>query len=614
MILRRSSRVFPEEQRSTPFRSWQEATTALTEAAAPATGEQLTLADKIGIGISPTTPRVVAAATLRVALEPVIGNQITSSPVERFGEHLASLRHDSDPAIDPANGEEASAWIEYLHLVRRREALGRLRLCEGDIVKTPNHEVAQVSSIGVDGRVYFKGGLGQSSWPDLVEVLARADDHTAAADSLRKRAADMAAHRRQRARFSAAKAAALSDYAVTDTPTIAEIDEFEQVVDGAEDERPIQRFLSDHQHMLACLLGDRLMYSVALPRLGSQYVPDFVIAGVDSLGIRWVLVELETPNTAMYLKDGKRFSGKTRNALSQIVDWRHWLSQNLSYARSPKDRQGLGLIDITPKPPAVVVIGRRSGLPAAGEAARHDSVERNIEVQTYDRLFERLRKLIQFTGPPGANPHLIPQSPCGSSRVLIRSIEMGEVVQRCRSLYPSCCSRRTPAVAGSRSYPGAVVALTRRRRSLTKGRHTTRILSTSNTSNKPSVARVYGHAGADGLGRLGRWPPARGRRGRCCRFAAGGAPAATPSEWLERRRADLLPTEYFHVVFAVPPLVARAAVEEEAVEQPLRRRRQARAPNPSATRWPRCPQSSRLPRRRQRRVAQRCTLRRQRTG
>ncbi len=393
MILRRSSRVPTERRRSTPFRSWQEATTALTEASAPATREQLALADKIGIQISPTIPRVVAAATLRVALEPVTRNHITSAPVERFEEHLASLRHDSDPAVDAAHGEEASAWIEYLHLVRRREALARLRLCEGDIVTTPHHEVAQVSSIGADGRVYFRGGLGQSSWPDLVEVLARADDHSTAADSLRERAANMAAHRRQRAPFSAVKAAALSDYAVTGIPTIAEIDEFERLVDGAEDERPIQRFLSDHQHMLACLLGDRLRYSVALPRLGSQYVPDFVIAGVDSLGIRWVLVELETPNTAMYLTDGKQFSGKTRNALSQVVDWRHWLSENLSYARSPKDRDGLGLIDIAPKPPAVVVIGRRSGLSAAREAARHDSVDRNIEIQTYDRLFERLRHL-----------------------------------------------------------------------------------------------------------------------------------------------------------------------------------------------------------------------------
>ena len=31
--------------------------------------------------------------------------------------------------------------------------------------------------------------------------------------------------------------------------------------------------------------------------------------------------------------------------------------------------------------------------------------------------------------------------------------------------------------------------------------------------------------------------------------------------WLERRRADLLPTEYFHVVFTVPPAVAEIGTQ-----------------------------------------------------
>ena len=35
--------------------------------------------------------------------------------------------------------------------------------------------------------------------------------------------------------------------------------------------------------------------------------------------------------------------------------------------------------------------------------------------------------------------------------------------------------------------------------------------------------------------------------------------------WLERRRADLLPTEYFHVVFTVPPAIAEIAAHNKAV-------------------------------------------------
>ena len=37
------------------------------------------------------------------------------------------------------------------------------------------------------------------------------------------------------------------------------------------------------------------------------------------------------------------------------------------------------------------------------------------------------------------------------------------------------------------------------------------------------------------------------------------------AEWLERRRADLLPTEYFHVVFTVAPAVAKVAAQNKAV-------------------------------------------------
>ncbi len=37
------------------------------------------------------------------------------------------------------------------------------------------------------------------------------------------------------------------------------------------------------------------------------------------------------------------------------------------------------------------------------------------------------------------------------------------------------------------------------------------------------------------------------------------------AQWLARRRADLLPTEYFHVVFTVPPAVAEVAAQNKAV-------------------------------------------------
>ena len=342
-----SSRQAPARKKSPALiRTWQEADVALAAEAGPATADQLALAATVGVSIDPATPRVVADAMLRVALQPVMAIEITRAPVERFEERLDSLRRDSDPPMKPENGEEAIAWIQYMYLIRRREALISRQLCEGDIVKTPNGELAEVSSISIDGRIYFKGGSGQCAWPDLVTVQARAADLTAEAAAIRSRVANAAAHRRRLTPLSVVKAAALSDYEVTDTPTIVEIDEFEQVISLAENECPIQQFLENHQCLLTALIAGRPRYCLPKPRLGSEYVPDFLIAGVDSLGIRWVLVELETPRSRVYLKDGRQFDEKARKGISQIGDWRHWLGENLHSARAFKPDGGLGLVDI----------------------------------------------------------------------------------------------------------------------------------------------------------------------------------------------------------------------------------------------------------------------------
>jgi len=40
---------------------------------------------------------------------------------------------------------------------------------------------------------------------------------------------------------------------------------------------------------------------------------------------------------------------------------------------------------------------------------------------------------------------------------------------------------------------------------------------------------------------------------------------AAAREWLEARKADLLPVEYFHVVFTLPPAIAAIAYQNKAV-------------------------------------------------
>lgn len=163
------------------------------------------------------------------------------------------------------------------------------------------------------------------------------------------------------------------------------------VVDGASDERPIQAHIAANPTLLtAHLSGGHGRWVQPQVRLGSQFVADFLIADKDSMGMHWTLVELESPMAKMCLKSGG-FAQKARQGMDQIDDWRDWLGRNHAYAIAPTEAQGLGLRGIDPRPPGLVLIGRRDDrLDDCQRARRAAKIDRRIEVHSYDWLVERV--------------------------------------------------------------------------------------------------------------------------------------------------------------------------------------------------------------------------------
>jgi hypothetical protein len=142
--------------------------------------------------------------------------------------------------------------------------------------------------------------------------------------------------------------------------------------------------------------------------LGSEFITDFVIGDVDSLGIRWVLVELETPASSVTLQGSHELEQHARKGVSQIKEWREWLQHNLDYASRSRQRNGLGLLDMRAGSEGLVLVGRSARLHDNSGAVRHSYREQNnIRIHTYDWLIGRLRGLLIFSGPPAGNPHLI---------------------------------------------------------------------------------------------------------------------------------------------------------------------------------------------------------------
>lgn len=163
------------------------------------------------------------------------------------------------------------------------------------------------------------------------------------------------------------------------------IDEFERFLCDSPDERPLQTFLASCPSLLSPLVpagGD--IWCFDRPRLGSEFVPDFLLATITSVGFRWAMVELESPNEKPLTKAGLP-SKKLAEALKQVRDWRAWLSDNVAYARGE-----LGLKDIDANSPAYVVIGRRASLdPKQIKTYRSMSTE-GTTVMSYDRLLDQI--------------------------------------------------------------------------------------------------------------------------------------------------------------------------------------------------------------------------------
>ncbi len=192
----------------------------------------------------------------------------------------------------------------------------------------------------------------------------------------------------------------LGDFLVWwDDVTREDADELERVLDqaccnprAAERERALQRHLEEHPLLLIQHMGGgHGRWVIPQKKLGAEFVPDFVIGESYSGGGSWTLVELESPASLMFRKDGDP-SASLQHALRQLTDWRAWLMRNRDYAARSRNDNGLGLTDISPNSRGLVLIGRERDLDPADNPRRQRLEEDNmIMLHSYDWLVRQAR-------------------------------------------------------------------------------------------------------------------------------------------------------------------------------------------------------------------------------
>ena len=382
------------------FTSWQDAVAAIRVSISPCDDEQRALASSLGVGMPESVPRIVAVARAQTTIAHRLGLSPVRSSEIRLGQ-LAELAEEASHATpNPATAAETQAWIDYFYLRQRLRALVRLRLTKGDVVQRGSFssQFDAVASIGEDGIVYFAGGRARA-WPDQLTVVARSSDHSPQAEDARRIAANRASNRSTADSWSIAKHQSLRAYAVEGDLSYSDLLDLQEVIESARDERPIQELLQTRPQLIASLVSGHSRYCVPKASLGGRYIPDFLLAKVDSSGVHWTLVELETPESTVTLASANDFDRHTRKGLSQIREWRNWIQDNLDHARRLPAENGLGLIDIRPQAQGLVLVGRRRDLRQNAQSLRNQLAEDSrIDIRTYDWLLEQLEVVLRDGG------------------------------------------------------------------------------------------------------------------------------------------------------------------------------------------------------------------------
>lgn len=207
----------------------------------------------------------------------------------------------------------------------------------------------------------------------------------------------------------ASRSAALIDddlaeyFAWWDEITANDVEAYEKVLDAADDERPLQRFIARNPRLLVQhLRGGGGRWVIPQKRLGSEYVPDFVIGERSSSGFEWQWVELQSPRATLFVPSSGRNSKQLDEGLRQINDWRRWLDNNRDYVRRPRARDGLGLDSASGSDPGMLIIGREADLTEADvERRRQLDTQQNIRIHTYDWLVRQAKARLAALGKWG---------------------------------------------------------------------------------------------------------------------------------------------------------------------------------------------------------------------
>ncbi|WP_083880770.1 Shedu anti-phage system protein SduA domain-containing protein [Nocardia araoensis] len=176
--------------------------------------------------------------------------------------------------------------------------------------------------------------------------------------------------------------------------TASDVTSFEEVLDSASNEHPLQAFLAERPHLLVnAHLAHGCRWVKAQPRLGAQYVPDFMVARMNSGGLEWTLIELQSPRGGLFLANNQPGS-QLREGIDQVSRWRGLLTRwGTAVATSE------GYPALSPDFRGIVLIGRSGDKlqDLAGLQRVQDLQYSNgLQIWSYDSIARSTRQSLRY--------------------------------------------------------------------------------------------------------------------------------------------------------------------------------------------------------------------------
>ncbi len=198
----------------------------------------------------------------------------------------------------------------------------------------------------------------------------------------------------RKAREAAAEPSLAKFLTTWDDITQDDVDEFRAALLNAETEPPLTTFLAERPHLLVQSLGGgHGRWVIPEKRLGEKHRADFMIAEKSSIGFEWLAVECEGPQRSMFNKNDD-INHWLNHAIEQINDWRDFIAANRDYVQKPRDRDGLGLVDIDSTVRGLVIIGRRPTPESTIDKRKRLAFQNNLTIHTWDWLVEQAQSRV----------------------------------------------------------------------------------------------------------------------------------------------------------------------------------------------------------------------------